>query len=80
MADQSPLYVIKINPQSLDLAGIYTFILKVYQVQAPDNFVEREFSIELIDPCLTAILTIDDTVHLSDPAITLTTFVGYVPH
>ena len=76
MEDQSPLYVLKINPQSLDLAGIYTFILRVYQEHAPDNFVEREFSIELINPCSTAVLSIDDTVFKDSQVISLTQYVN----
>ena len=67
------------------LTGIYTPGLFKVEVRAfTDNDVDtgafEELKITVVDPCLTATLTIDDSVHLIDQTISLTTFVGYPPH
>ena len=60
--------------------GIYKVEVRAFSENGVDTGAFEELEITVIDPCLTATLTIDDSVHLADPAITLTTFVGYEPY
>ena len=66
------------------LSGVYTPGSYKVEVRAfTDNNVDtgafEELEVTVIDPCVTATLIIDDSVHLVDPAISLTTYVGYDP-
>ena len=60
--------------------GVYKVEVRAFTENDVDTGEFEELEITVIDPCLTATLTIDDSVHLPDPAISLTTFVGYEPH
>ena len=53
----------------LSLAGVYTLRLKAHQADFPNLVVERDFIVEIINPCLTATFVIDEnnSVFESDP-------------
>lgn len=55
----------------LDFVGQYTLRLRVYFSQVASVFQEREFKVEIVDPCLTATLTIDasNAVFNADTAV-----------
>ena len=48
-----------------------------YDAYETETKVFQEFQVELLDPCLSAILTIDQTVFQDSPAVTLTQYVNY---
>ena len=60
-------------------SGDYIFKLKVYpSLELANNvFAERLFKVKLIDPCVTAELSIDDSVFKTLPAVSLTQYVTY---
>ena len=58
----SPAETWQLNNASSDVAhaGVYTFRFYVYyDLFEVDTKVWKEFSVELLDPCMTATLTID---------------------
>ena len=61
------------------LVGVYTLKLKVHLVNFPTQQAEREFLVEVIDPCLTASFQIDqaNSVLAAPPANTVLQFVSY---
>lgn len=59
------------------LVGVYTLKLKVHYEDFPLQFEEREFSVEVIDPCLSATLQIDQAGSVLTPAPTLIQYVTY---
>ena len=64
----------------LGLVGVYTLKLKVYFENLPNLVVEeREFDIEIIDPCLTETFIIDenDSELEPSPTVTLLQFIEY---
>ena len=54
-------------PSQVNLSGTYVLKLKVSYASLPSISAEREFVVELIDPCPTATFTIDasDSVFLA---------------
>ena len=59
--------------------GVYKVEVRAFTENGVDTGEFEELEITVIDPCLTATLNIDDSVFLPNPAISLTTFVGYEP-
>ena len=58
--------------------GLFYLRLKVYyqdyQVETETN---RDFIIEITGSCLDTVLSIDDTVIRTEPAVSLTQYIGY---
>ena len=69
---------ISIISNDLAKAGTYRLRLKVYyQDFQSQTEINRDFLIDLKNPCLIATFTIDDSVLMADPAISMTQFVNY---
>ena len=75
----SPTSTLSFSTTNVSKLGVYTLRLKVgfsSSMLASHTNVDRDFTVELVDPCPTATLTIDDTILKTPPTVTLSEYIG----
>ena len=72
LASQSSMILSTLNTVPLEKAGQYNLTISVYyEDYRAETLVSKEFAVELINPCLTAALQIDDSVFKDLPELSL---------
>ena len=70
MTSTGVVHTLTMNSIDLTDAGIYVLRLLVRYPNYAATAVYHDFEVEFIDPCLSAVLTIDDSILMSPPLIT----------
>ena len=68
LASQSAMMLSTLNNIPLVGAGLYNLTISTYyEDYRADTLVSKEFAVELVNPCLSPILQIDDSIFKSPP-------------